>query len=320
MEGSEAIDVVVRRRDDRAGGAVAVLELARRDGTPLPDWTAGAHLDLTIAGDLIRPYSLCGVPGETRSYRLGILDDPASRGGSRAVHATFTEGLETQISAPRNHFPLDKTAKHSVLAGGGIGITPMLAMAHALKAAGQAFELHYCVRTRESAAFLEELTTAFPDETHLHCDDGSPDQRFAPDGILTAAGPETHLYVCGPGGFMDWVIDRAKAAGLDKDRIHFEYFNAKVDTHGAAFEVVAAQSGVTVTVGPDETILDALGKAGIKIPKSCQQGVCGTCLCDVLEGEPDHKDKFLTEDEREDNDQIITCCSRAKSTRLVLDV
>jgi vanillate O-demethylase ferredoxin subunit len=318
MDSGATIDVVVRRREDQAGGAIAVLDLARRDGAPLPAWTAGAHLDLRIGPDLIRPYSLCGVPGETGHYRLGILNDPASRGGSKTVHATFAEGLETTISAPRNHFPLTLDAKHSVLVGGGIGITPMIAMAHALKAAEASFELHYCARSRASAAFLDELASAFPAETVLHFDDEAEGQRFTPDRVL--ADIERHVYVCGPSGFMDWVIDRAKAMGLPKDHIHFEYFNAQVDTHGAAFDVVAAQSGVTVTVGPDETILDALGKAGIKIPKSCQQGVCGTCLCDVLEGEPDHKDKFLNDDERADNDQIITCCSRAKSPRLVLDV
>ncbi|HEY0834742.1 MAG TPA: PDR/VanB family oxidoreductase [Azospirillum sp.] len=313
------IDVVVAGREDQAAG-VAVFELARPDGGPLPAFEAGAHIDVHIADGLVRQYSLCNAPGRTDRYRIGVLDDPKSRGGSRTIHRDFAVGTAVRISAPRNHFPLDTGAGKSVLVGGGIGVTPMLAMAYALRAAGKPFEMHYCSRSRDCAGFLDELAAAFPEQLHLHFDDGDAAQRFDPKACLGGQPADAHVYVCGPSGFMDWVIAQAKAAGWDGGRIHFEYFNADVDTHGAAFEVLAARSGVTLQVAEDQTILDALAKAGIKVKKSCEQGVCGTCICDVIEGTPDHKDKFLNDDERADNDQIVVCCSRSKSARLVLDI
>ncbi|HYH21667.1 MAG TPA: PDR/VanB family oxidoreductase [Azospirillum sp.] len=313
------IDAVVAAREDQAAG-IAVFELARADGGPLPAFEAGAHIDVHVADGLVRQYSLCNAPGAVERYRIGVLDDPNSRGGSRAIHRDFAVGTAVRISAPRNHFPLHGQAEKSVLVGGGIGVTPMLAMAYALRAAGKAFELHYCSRSRDRAGFLDELATAFPDQLHLHFDDGDAAQRFDPKVCFGAQPGGAQVYVCGPSGFMDWVIAEAKAAGYDSGRIHYEYFNATVDTHGTAFEVVAKRSGVTLQVAEDQTILDALAKAGIKVKKSCEQGVCGTCLCDVLEGTPDHKDKFLNEEERADNDQIVVCCSRSKSPRLVLDI
>lgn len=315
----DLIDVAVARRQDQVTG-VAVMELARTDGAPLPAFEAGAHIDVHIADGLVRQYSLCNPPGETARYRIGVLDDPASRGGSRAIHRDFVPGTRVRISSPRNHFPLDAGAESSILVGGGIGVTPMLAMAYALRAAGKQFELHYCSRSADRAGFLDELAREFEGQLHLHFDDGEAAQRFDPATCLRAQPAGTHLYVCGPAGFMDWVLGEAEAVGYGVDRIHFEYFNVDIDTHGAAFEVVAAQSGISVNVGEDETILDALAKAGVKVDKSCEQGVCGTCICDVLEGVPDHKDKFLTDEEREANEEIVVCCSRAKTPRLVLDI
>lgn len=313
------IDAVIVGREDQAAG-IAVFELARADGSLLPAFEAGAHIDVHVADGLLRQYSLCNPPGTVERYRIGVLDDPNSRGGSRAIHRDFTVGKQVRISAPRNHFPLSESAGKSILVGGGIGITPMLAMAYRLQAEGKPFELHYCSRSRSCAGFLDELATAFPDQTLLHFDDEGVAQRFAPKADLAAEPKETHVYVCGPSGFMDWVIAEAKAAGFQSDRIHFEYFNAEVDAHGTAFEVVARRSGITLQVGPDQSILDALATAGIRVKKSCEQGVCGTCLCDVLDGIPDHRDKFLTDDEKADNDQIVACCSRSKTPRLVLDL
>lgn len=316
---SDVIDVVVAARQDQADG-VAVFDLTRPDGSALPAFEAGAHIDVHVADGVIRQYSLSNPPGETARYRIGVLDDPASRGGSQTIHREFKVGKTVRISAPRNHFPLDMGARHSLLIGGGIGVTPMVAMAYALRNAGKSFELHYCARTRSRAGFLDELAQAFPGQLHLHFDDGAEGQKLAPQALFGVQPAGTHVYVCGPSGFMDWVIDQAKGAGFPSDHIHFEYFNADIDTSGAAFEVVAAKSGVTVQVGESQTILDALAGAGIKVQKSCEQGVCGTCLCDVVEGTPDHKDKFLTDEEKEDNDQIVVCCSRSKSPRLVLDI
>lgn len=313
------LDVVVVDRVDHAPG-IAVFELERHDGSPLPPFDAGAHIDVDVGGGMIRQYSLCGVPGETTRYRIGVLNDPASRGGSRAIHRNFTTGVEVRISPPRNHFPLDVAAERTVLIGGGIGITPMIAMSHALKAATRPFELHYCGRSRAQVGFLDELAEHFAAEAHFHFDDEPEDRRFIARDCLTGQPDGTHVYVCGPSGFMDWVIASAREAGYPDRRIHFEYFGADVDTHGAAFEVVAGRSGLVVPVGENTTIIEALAAAGIKVRKSCEQGVCGTCLCDVIEGVPDHKDKFLTEDEKAANDQIVVCCSRSKTPRLVLDI
>lgn len=311
------INATVTRRDDQTD-EIAVFELAAVDGSSLPAFEAGAHIDVVVGPELIRQYSLSNAPGET-VYRLGILNDPDSRGGSRQIHSDLKAGADLQISVPRNHFPLDMSAGHSLLIGGGIGITPMIAMAYALKAAGKSFELHYCSRSESKAAFLEELRSAFGDCLVLHFDDAGDDNRIDPKA-LAAARPDTHLYVCGPSGFMDWVIEQGKAAGLPEKQVHFEYFNAEVDISGEAFEVYAEASDVTVQVGPNESIASALKAAGVKVQMSCEEGVCGTCICDVSEGTPDHRDHFLTDEEKEDNDQIALCCSRAKSARLVVDI
>lgn len=313
--------VVVHRRDLQ-GGAVVVLDLRSTDGSALPAFEAGAHIDLHLAPGLVRQYSLCGNPAQTSHYRLGVLRDPASRGGSLAVFDQLKEGTVLTIGAPRNHFPLDVDAGHSVLVGGGIGITPMIAMAHALTAAGKSFTLHYCARSADSTAFLDELATApFADKVQLHFDDAGAAARLDLLAVLAAARcAGTHLYVCGPSGFMDWVIASGEAFGLPAGQIHREYFNAQVNTSGASFEVVAAATGKSVRVAEGQSIVAALAGIGIKVDVSCEEGVCGTCVCTVLEGECDHRDVYLTAEEKAQNDQIMTCCSRAKSARLVLDV
>ena len=312
------IDAIVTRREDQTD-EIAVFELAAADGRALPAFEAGAHVDVMVSPELTRQYSLSNAPGSA-GYRLGILNDPNSRGGSQLIHASLQEGSRVQISAPRNHFPLDMHATHSLLIGGGIGITPMIAMAYALKAAGKSFELHYCSRSESKAAFLAELERAFGERLTLHFDDAGEAARLDPPQLCRAAPPGTHLYVCGPSGFMDWVIDQAKAAGLPGQQVHFEYFSAEVDISGEAFEVYAKASDVTVQVGPDQSIAMALRAAGVKVQMSCEEGVCGTCICDVIDGTPDHRDLFLTEEEKADNDQIALCCSRAKSARLVVDI
>lgn len=311
--------VVARRRVE--GNGVLLLDLVDRAGKPLPPFEAGAHVDLHLAPGLVRQYSLCGDPADRGRYRLGILRDPGSRGGSVAAHDRLAEGSEIAVGLPRNLFPLADGAAHSLLVGGGIGITPMIAMAHALAAAGRSFTLHYCGRSRGACAFLDELAGApFRDRVALHLDDGPAGQRLDLPTLLGGSPAGTHLYVCGPTGFMEWVIAEATRLGLPADRIHREYFQAEAATGGDAFEVVANRSGKRVRVEGDETIVQALGRIGIKVQMSCEQGVCGTCLCTVLEGTPDHRDVFLTDEEKADNDQILLCCSRARTGTLVLDI
>ena len=316
----QLLNVVVRKREIQ-GADVVVLDLALADGAALPAFEAGAHVDIHVAPGLVRQYSLCSDPADASVYRLGVLKDPDSRGGSVGVHEALVEGREVQISTPRNLFPLAADARRSILLGGGIGITPMIAMAHALYQQGADFELHYCGRSRSRSAFLEALASApFADRVVTHFDDEDAAQRLDLQAVLGAGSTGTHLYTCGPSGFMDWVISGALQQGYAEDHIHKEYFQVEVDASGASFEVVAARSNKTVQVAEGQSILDALAQVGIKIDISCEQGVCGTCMCEVLEGEPDHRDVYLTDEEKAANDQILVCCSRAKSNKLVLDI
>lgn len=313
------LNVIVRKRELQ-GDSVVVLDLTLPDGRPLPAFEAGAHVDIHVAPGLVRQYSLCGDPGNVAVYRLGVLKDPASRGGSSGVHEVLVEGRQVSISGPRNHFPLAPEASRSILIGGGIGITPMIAMAYALNARMQPFELHYCARSRRSSAFLDELAmTYFADRVSTYFDDEDA-RRLDLKAVLGHAQAGVHVYTCGPAGFMDWVIAQAKEQGYADEHIHREYFQMEVDASGHSFEVVAARSGKSVKVAEGQSILEALADVGIKVDMSCEQGVCGTCLCTVLEGEPDHRDVYLTDDEKADNDQILVCCSRARSQKLVLDI
>ncbi|MGJ7552280.1 PDR/VanB family oxidoreductase [Pseudomonas alloputida] len=316
----QLLNVVVRKREIQ-GADVVVLDLGRADGAALPAFEAGAHVDIHVAPGLVRQYSLCSDPADASVYRLGVLKDPASRGGSVSVHDTLLEGHAVQISTPRNLFPLAADAHRSILLGGGIGITPMIAMAHALHQQGAEFELHYCGRSRSRSAFLDALASApFAARVFTHFDDEDAGQRLNLADVLGSGTPGTHMYTCGPSGFMDWVIAGARQQGYSEDHIHKEYFQVEVDASGAGFEVVAARSNKTVQVAEGQSILDALAQVGIKIDISCEQGVCGTCMCEVLEGEPDHRDVYLTDEEKAANDQILVCCSRAKSNKLVLDI
>ena len=316
----QLLDVIVQAREVQ-GGNVVVLELAAVDGRALPRFAAGAHVDLHLAPDLVRQYSLCGDPAQANVYRLGVLKDNQSRGGSVAVHEQLQPGTPMRISAPRNLFPLAGNAQRSILLGGGIGITPMIAMAHALHAQGQPFELHYRGRSRSRCAFVDELLAApFAASVFTHFSDEGPEQQLDLARVLGPGTPGVHLYTCGPTGFMDWVIEGARQQGFDEQHIHHEYFQAEVDTSGGSFEVVAARSGKTVQVQAGQTLTAALREVGVKVEVSCEQGVCGTCLCDVLEGEPDHRDHYLTDEEKQSNEQIVLCCSRARGKRLVLDI
>ena len=310
---------IVGRREDADG--IIVLELVPTEGAALPAFEPGAHVDVHIGPDLVRQYSLCGEPSRTDRYRLGILRDPASRGGSAAIHERFHVGERIRISHPCNNFPLAKGAAAAVLLGGGIGITPLLAMAHHLHAYGLPFTLHYCARSREKAGFLRELVSAsYARSVHLHFDDEDPAQRLDPLRDFPAPATGAHLYVCGPTGFMEWVIASAGKLGFPDNRVHKEYFGAEVDTSGDAFEVLLSRSGQTVPVAAGQSIVAALKTVGVRVEVSCEQGVCGTCLCDVLEGTPDHRDSYLTDEEKAGNDQMMLCCSRARTPQLVLDL
>jgi vanillate O-demethylase ferredoxin subunit len=310
--------LLIARREEQGQGVV-VLDLVSPDGSALPPFEAGAHVDLQLGPGLVRQYSLCGDPADRSRYRLGILREPASRGGSDAVFQRLHPGELVRLSLPRNLFPLTAGAAHSVLLGGGIGITPLLAMAQHLHATAQRFDLHYCVRSRAHAAFLAELEAA-PFPVQLHTDDGPAEQRLQPGRDLPPPERGTHLYLCGPAGFMDWLTAAARERGYPEAQIHREYFKSEIDSAGDAFEIVLARSGRLVVVPGGTSIVEALAGIGVRVEVSCEQGVCGTCLTDVLEGVPDHRDSFLTDEERASNQIMTLCCSRAKSPRLTLDL
>ncbi|MFK0092325.1 PDR/VanB family oxidoreductase [Pseudomonas sp. NPDC090592] len=313
------IEVIVAKKQLEAEG-ICSFELAREDGQPLPAFSAGAHIDVHLAGGLTRQYSLCNSASETHCYQIAVLKEPTSRGGSQQMHEAVQEGQRLSISAPRNLFELDASAEHSLLFAGGIGITPILCMAERLSHAGASFTLHYSVRSRDRAAFLVRLQSSpFADRVHVHFDDEVPLNART---VLANPAAGTHLYVCGPGGYMEYVLSSGRAEGWPDELLHREYFSAsaEVSAPGEAFEIEIASSGEVMRVEADQTIIDVLYDAGIDVPVSCEQGVCGTCVTRVLDGIPEHRDSFLTDAQRAANDQFTPCCSRAKSPRLILDL
>lgn len=316
-----SLQVRVQRKSQEAEGIVA-LELVSADGRPLPGFGAGSHIDVNLPNGLVRQYSLCNSAAERHRYRIAVLREPTSRGGSAAVHDLVKEGDVLTISAPRNHFALHD-APRSLLLAGGIGVTPILCMAQRLATWGADFEMHYCTRSPARTAFREEIAASgFADKVHLHHDDGPDAQKLRVAELLKTPEPGTQIYVCGPGGFIDHVVNTAKANGWPAQQIHLEYFAAAAqDTSGdQPFEVKLTSSGQTYRIPKDQTIVQALRAEGVEIMVSCEQGVCGTCITRVLEGVPDHRDCYLTDDERAANDQFTPCCSRSKTPLLVLDL
>jgi ferredoxin-NADP reductase len=298
------------------------VDLRPMAGETLPPFEAGAHIDLHLPGGLVRSYSLANDSREHHRYVLGILKDPASRGGSRAVHEQLRVGMVLNISAPRNHFPLHEDAAHSVLIAGGIGITPILSMARRLTALNRSYELVYLARSRAAAAFIPDIA-ALAGQVHWHFDDeaGSPPDLQA---LLAARAPQgnTHYYACGPARMLD--VFEKSCAQLGYAQAHTERFAAvevkAADDARQQFTVELRQSGKTFAVGPDTTLHKALLAIGANVPFSCEEGICGACETRVLEGTPDHRDMVLSSAEHAANQVMMVCVSGCKSERLVLDL
>jgi vanillate monooxygenase ferredoxin subunit len=314
------LDVVVSRRS-RETADVALIELAASTSAPLPAFTAGSHVDMHLPNGIIRQYSICSDPSEGGPYRFGVLLAPRSRGGSRAVHALRT-GEVIKISPPRNQFAIDETATKTILVGGGIGITPLVSMSYRLHSMGAVFELNYCARGRLQAAFQKRLSTSpFSKNVRWHFDGSDGLTSFEPSRDLPLPDEGSHLYVCGPLGFMKYVVDAASAAGWSQSRIHTEAFEPPPSSmDDPEFTVIAKRSGRTVTVRPGQSIAQALSEAGISVTVSCEQGICGTCLTPVLDGVPEHRDRYQSQSEHSANSFIALCCSRSSSKTLVLDI
>jgi vanillate O-demethylase ferredoxin subunit len=302
---------------------ITSFSLVHPQGDPLPPFSAGSHIDVLGPTGLTRQYSLCNAPGETWRYLISVLRDPQSRGGSVAMHDAVREGDLLKVSEPKNHFPLAHEARRSLLLAGGIGITPILCMAERLSNTNATFELHYCTRSRDRTAFLTRISqSSFAVRAHFHFDDESASQKLDIPCLLGSPDHATHLYVCGPAGFLEFVLSNARGQGWREDRIHFEFFGAHVEATGAnrPFQVKIASTGRIYAIAADKSVANALLEQGVDIPVSCEQGVCGTCLTRLLEGEPEHRDHFLTIEEQARNDQFTPCCSRAKGALLVLDL
>ena len=287
-----------------------------------PAFTPGSHIDLHLPNGMERSYSLCNSADDSNRYVVGVLKDRASRGGSRCVHEQLRIGMELVISVPRNNFPLQEAARHTVLVAGGIGITPLLSMARRLRDLGRSFELLYFARSRKSAAFLDTLK-ALEVPMHTHFDDekgGPPDLK----ALLTARTPaaDLHLYACGPTPMLD--AFEKFSAELGHANAHVERFAAvehkAASDARATFTVELVRSKKTFTITPEKSILDTLLDAGMNVDHSCCEGVCGSCETRVLAGEPDHRDSILSPKERAANKAMMLCVSGCKSERLVLDL
>ena len=301
---------------------IAGFELTPVNGGNLPSFTAGAHIDVHLSTDMVRQYSIWNHPSETHRYCLGVLNEKDGRGGSAKMHE-LAAGDTLKISPPRNNFELSSAAKKSVLFAGGIGITPILGMAQKLNEQGADFTLHYCARSAEAMAFRDFINASdFSDKVQLHFDNGPEDQKLDFDALKQCPEDGTHLYVCGPTGFMDAVLDNAKDA-WPSNSLHREYFSVDTlesDGTDGNFKIQLNSTGDVLEVPADKSIVEVLMEVGIEIPTSCEQGICGTCITPVLQGTPDHRDLVLTEEEHADNDQMTLCCSRAVTDLLVLDL
>lgn len=298
------------------------LELVPARGEALPAFEPGAHIAVQLPGGLVRHYSLCGDWRDRSRYVLGVGRAAGSRGGSEFLHAQVREGMDLRCGSPVNNFPLVPDAPAYLLIAGGIGITPLLAMARWCDAHGKPWRMVYAARSRQRLAFYEELR-AFGDHVAFHCDDeaGAPLDVAA---LLAGVAPGTEVYCCGPAPLMDAV--RAAGARLPPERLHFEYFSAPAggieasETQPEGFWIDLKRSGTSFHVPPGRSILEVLEDNGYEVPFSCREGLCGTCETTVCEGEPEHLDYVYPPSQRASLTTMLVCVSRAKSSRLVLDL
>lgn len=307
---------LLQRRSDR----VIVVELAPASDVPLVGFTAGAHVDLALPGARTRSYSLMNPPQHASCYQLGILRVAEGRGGSHYLHTQLREGDALQVSLPRNAFPLHEQAENSVLVAGGIGITPLLCMARHLAARQRPVHLYYSARSRQDAAFLQDLTPLGNAFTCLFDDECGDPPDLLP--LLAAHPPVTHFYCCGPGPMLDAFRLACRRLGIT--RAHVERFSAPSRLTGSpparGYDVVLARSRRRLHHDGQGSLLDFLLRSGVALPNGCHQGVCGSCATRVVSGEVDHCDDILSEHERQHSSLMLPCVSGCRGTQLELDI
>jgi reductive dehalogenase len=289
---------------------VTKYEFSAFDGSDLPEWTAGGHLDVVVAPEFVRQYSMSGDPADRRSYQIGVLREDEGRGGSKFLHRIFNEGRRVFISKPINHFELVEEASKTFLMGGGIGITPMIAFAHRLHALGKPFEMHYSASTEDGAGYVADLKKMpWYDNVSFHFSDQGA--RADLDVILSGYQPDWHVYTCGPDRYMEGVMDAAERHGFPGEARHLEYFAVPEhpDYVNHAFTVKLAKSGKEFTIPQDKTISDVMIENGVHVDVKCSDGICGVCKCGVIAGEVEHRDYVLSKAQQAG--QIILCQSRA---------
>jgi ferredoxin-NADP reductase len=310
-------DLVVREAQKIADGVVAII-LGAPDGAELPAWTPGAHIDFVLDDDLIRQYSLCSSPSTPDVWRVGVLRAPDSRGGSERVHDILAPGSIVRVRGPRNHFPLVTSPRYLFIAG-GIGITPVLPMIAEADAAGADWRLFYGGRERASMAFLEELAQ-YVDRVIVVPQDEQG--MLDLESVLGTPQRDTLVYCCGPEGLLAAVEKFCEK--WPPGSLHLERFSAKPQEPSAdvdsEFELVLQRSGLTLEVPPDKSVLTVIREAGVSVLASCLEGVCGTCETEVIEGDVDHRDSVLNDEERASNEYMMVCVSRCRSPQLVLDL
>ena len=295
---------------------VLLFELVPLNGQKLRAFSAGSHIDIYLPNGLIRQYSLCNSPLEKDRYVIGVKRDPLSRGGSICMHDKLKVGSELKISVPRNNFPLAHESRHSVLIGGGIGITPLISMAHELSSKNATWQLFCSFKNRSEVALSGQFESS---KVHLHIDDESQFGFLDIASILANSPKGSHFYCCGPEPMLNHFLELSKS--IEASRVHFEFFKpVATKPSGEGFEVNLHQTKKRFYVGPDQTILQVLQKNGISAPGSCEQGICGTCETHVLDGIPDHRDSLLSADEKSSNKVMMICCSRSLSSSITLDL
>ncbi len=302
----------------RLGTDVLEIRLRHPQGQVLPSWSAGAHLRLQLPSSegqrLERHYSLIGPAGAAKEYRIAVLRDPSSRGGSRWIHEQLAVGQGLEVEGPFDSFPLQAEHGRTLLVAGGIGITPMHAMAHALNATGRSFELHYLARSEDRLVLLDELRALPHARLHLHVGATPPSL----DALLGAFSQGASLHACGPVPLLNALREHGAALGWPATALHFESFGARAQSGDRAIRVHLAQSGIEVDVQPGTSILDALIAADAFVAYDCKRGECGQCHSRVLAGTPLHRDVCLSPGQRADG--LCTCVSWASSESLTLDL